>query len=62
MKYGIVAILIVLAVALLVPFAFIWAWNILFGSMLEIDYTWKTWISVLILYAFFNGKVAIEKK
>lgn len=57
-----VAILIVLAAALLVPFAFIWAWNILFGSMLAIDYTWKTWISVLILYAFFNGKVAIEKK
>lgn len=61
MKYPLAAILIIV-IAILVPFIFIWAWNVLFGALYTIPYTWKTWISVLIVYAFFNGKVAIEKK
>lgn len=62
MKFGFLAVLVIIALAIFVPFIFIWAWNALYGALYTIPYTWKTWLSVLIMYAFFNGKVAVERK
>jgi len=54
--------MLILAAVLLSPFLFVWAWNILFGVLHYIPYTFKTWLAVLVLYAFFNGRVTYEKK
>jgi hypothetical protein len=56
---GIVAV--VIAVILFGPFFVIWAWNTLFGSLHAIDYTIWTWLSVLILGAFFRSDVKVKK-
>ena len=38
----------------LVPLAYIWAWNQLFGSFLLIQYTFWNWLAVLILPGLFT--------
>ena len=60
---GIFAV-VVLAIALVVlgPFLVIWAWNILFGSVLAIGYTLWTWLAVLILGVFIRSDVKVTKK
>lgn len=50
---------IVIIVALLVPFAGIWALNTLFG--LGILYTFKTWLAALVLSMILNPTVNIKK-
>lgn len=63
MKFGLTIFSILLIIAVLLsPFLFVWAWNNLFGALLLIPYTFQTWFSVLILYAFFNGKVVYKEK
>ena len=60
---GILAI-VLLAIALVVvgPFLVIWAWNILFGSLLTIGYTLWTWLAVLIIGVFIRSDVKVTKK
>jgi hypothetical protein len=42
------------------PFATIWAANTLF-PVLAIPYTWQTWLSVILLGAFFRANVSVKK-
>ena len=57
---------LILAIAFIVfmivigPIATIWAVNTLFPS-LAIDYTWETWLAVVVLGAFFRTKVSLKK-
>jgi hypothetical protein len=59
---GIVAVAVLLiALVVLGPFIVIWAWNELFGAMHMIDYTFWTWLSVIILGAFFSPNVKVTR-
>lgn len=42
------------AMLVLVPLAYIWAWNQLFGSFLLIQYTFWNWLAVVILPGLFT--------
>jgi hypothetical protein len=60
---GIVGLVVLLiALVILGPFIVIWAFNTLFGSMHMIDYTFWTWLSVIILGAFISPNVKVSKK
>lgn len=54
----VVGLIIVIAIALLMPFAYIWAVNTLFN--LQIDTTFDTWVAVVILQMFFNTTVSFK--
>ena len=56
-------ILAVILVGILIaigPLATIWALNTLFPA-LAIDYTFWTWLSVVVLGAFFQARVSVKK-
>lgn len=55
---GFAALIIVILV--FGPFATIWAANTLF-PVLAIPYTWQTWLSVILLGAFFRANVSVKK-
>jgi hypothetical protein len=60
---GIVGLVVLLiALVILGPFIVIWAFNTLFGSLHMIDYTFWTWLSVIILGAFISPNVKVSKK
>jgi hypothetical protein len=61
-KVMLVAGFAVLVVALVVlgPLFVIWSMNTLF-PILAIPYTWQTWLSVLVMSAFFQTKVSVKK-
>ena len=61
-KIVLVAGFAVLIVALVVlgPLFVIWSMNTLF-PILAIPYTWQTWLSVLVMSAFFQTKVSVKK-
>ena len=48
------AILAGLVLLALIPFAYIWAWNQLFGSLLMIEYTFWNWLAVMIFPGLFT--------
>lgn len=50
-------IIVVIAIG---PILTIWAWNTLFPAA-AIDYTFWTWLAVIILGAFFRANVSIKK-
>jgi hypothetical protein len=56
---GLIAFVIVLIA--LGPLVTIWAWNTLFPAV-TIDYTFWTWLSVVILGTFFKANVSVKKK
>jgi len=56
---GMIAFVIVLIA--LGPLVTIWAWNTLFPAV-TIDYTFWTWLSVVILGTFFKANVSVKKK
>jgi len=39
------------------PWVVIWAWNALFGSAVEIPYTFQTWLAVIVLGGFFRARL-----
>ena len=51
---------LVVALVVLGPLLTIWALNTLF-PILAIPYTWQTWLSVLVMSAFFQTKVSVKK-
>ena len=53
------AIFIIVAF-LLSPIAYIWAFNTLFTSY-AIDYTFETWLAVILLHAFFHNTITIKR-
>jgi hypothetical protein len=60
---GIVALVALLtALVILGPFIVIWAFNTLFGSLHMIDYTFWTWLAVIVLGAFISPNVKVSKK
>jgi hypothetical protein len=60
---GVVALaLLLIALVVLGPFIVIWAFNTLFGSVHTIDYTFWTWLSVIVLGAFISPHVKITKR
>jgi hypothetical protein len=60
---GIFAIVSLLVVAVILgPWAVVWAWNTLFGSVYAIAYTFWTWLAVLIIGVFIRGDVKVTKK
>jgi uncharacterized membrane protein len=54
--------LVLIAVIVCGPFFVIWAWNTLFGAMHLIDYTFWTWLAVLIIGVFLSPNVKIARK
>lgn len=50
-------IVILLAIG---PLAVIWAWNTLFPAVV-VQFTFWTWLAVVILGAFFRANVSIKK-
>ena len=53
----IILILVLLAIG---PLAVIWAWNTLFPAV-AVQFTFWTWLAVVILGAFFRANVSIKK-
>lgn len=52
-------VLIVIAIAVLFPFLFIWSVNTLFA--LAIPYTLETWSAVVLLQIFFKSEISFKK-
>lgn len=53
----IVAVIVFVFVLALLPLAFIWGWNQLFGSLHAIEYTFWNWLAVIAIGSFFNLRV-----
>lgn len=51
---------IIIVVAIFLPFATIWSLNTLF-PVLAIPYNFWTWLAMIIFYGFFKTKVEIQK-
>jgi len=52
--------LLIITILVFGPFVTIWAANTLF-PVLAIPYTWQTWLSVILLGAFFRANVSVKK-
>ena len=62
-KLSAVAVVILLLVGIVFgPWIVIWAWNTLFGTLHLIDYTFWTWLAVLILGVFISPNVKVTRK
>lgn len=59
---GAVFVVLALIAVILGPWIVIWAWNTLFGAALTIDYTFWTWLAVLIIGVFISPNVKVSKK
>lgn len=57
----IAAVIVFAALVALLPFAFIWGWNQLFGVFHTIEYTFWNWLGVIALSAFFNARISKTK-
>jgi hypothetical protein len=55
---GMIAFIVVLLA--IGPLAVIWAWNTLFPAVV-VQFTFWTWLAVVILGAFFRANVSIKK-
>lgn len=56
-KFGFVLGLILVVIAI-GPLLTIWAWNILFGALHPIPYTFDTWAATIILGGLFTARVS----
>jgi len=62
-KLSAVAFVLLLIVGVIFgPWIVIWSWNTLFGTVHLIDYTFWTWLAVLILGVFLSPNVKVTKK
>ena len=52
-------LLVVIAIAVVFPFLFIWSVNTLFA--LTIPYTLETWSAVVLLQIFFKSEISFKK-
>ena len=59
---GVVLVLVLLAAVILGPWIVIWAWNTLFGTIHLIDYTFWTWLAVLIIGVFLSPNARVSRK
>lgn len=58
----VLGVLFVLLLVLIGPLAIIWAWNVLFGSVLTIAYTIETWLAAMVFGMFFRPNIQTSKK
>lgn len=58
----VVLVLVLLAAVILGPWIVIWAWNTLFGTVHLIDYTFWTWLAVLIIGVFLSPNARVSRK
>lgn len=58
----VVIALAMLVLVVLAPWAVIWAWNTLFGSLHEIAYTAWTWLAVIVLGVFLRMDLSNNDK
>ena len=56
----ILAVLFIVFLIVVGPLLTIWALNTLF-PVLAIDYTWQTWLAVVIIGGLFKSSVSIKK-
>lgn len=59
-KFLVVLLIVVIIVA--GPLAVIWAWNTLFGAALMIDYTFWSWLAVIVMGSFISPGAGIKAK
>lgn len=55
------AVFVFAALVALVPLAFIWGWNQLFGALHTIEFTFWNWLGVIALGSFFNTRISKSK-
>lgn len=55
------AVVLVIALIILSPFAVIWAWNTLFGGVHYVDYTFWTWLAVIVMGAFMSPNATAKR-
>ena len=55
--FVVLAVIFILAIIIISPLLTIWSLNTLF-PVLAISYTWKTWLSVLLLSGFISAFVS----
>jgi hypothetical protein len=60
---GLVLLIVAAVILLLIagPLIVIWSANTLFPA-LAIPYTWETWLSTILLGAFFRANVTVNRK
>ena len=51
------AAIVLIVVGLLMPLAYIWAWNILFGAIYYIETTFWTWLAAMII----TGMITVRR-
>ena len=59
-KVGMTTFVLLISLALLAPFAYLWALNTLF-PVLELEYSFVNWLAVCLLHAFFHTKADMKK-
>ena len=57
----IVIIALVIFLLAIGPFLVIWSWNVLFGSVLMIEYTLETWAATVLIGAFLRANVTVKR-
>lgn len=60
-----ILLLILTAAVLLMalgPWLVIWSWNQLFGSLLVIEFTFWTWLAVVLLAAFIRATLTVKRQ
>lgn len=56
------AVGLIVALLALGPWLVIWSWNMLFGSLHLIEFTFWTWCAVILLGTFFRANVSVKRK
>lgn len=53
-------ILLIVAVIVIAPLAYIWALNTLF-PMLNLEYSFVNWVAICLLHSFFHQNITLKK-
>lgn len=53
-------ILLIVAVIVIAPLAYIWALNTLF-PMLNLEYSFVNWVAICLLHSFFHQNITVKK-
>lgn len=53
-------ILLIVAVIIIAPLAYIWALNTLF-PMLNLEYSFVNWVAICLLHSFFHQNITVKK-
>ena len=53
-------ILLIVAVIIIAPLAYIWALNTLF-PMLNLEYSFVNWLAICLVHSFFHQTISVKK-